>query len=143
MINGKRYSWEDISTRMPMGELVDYESIEYSDEKQVEEKYGKGSNPRGWGAGNYKASGKVTMLREEFQRFVAYASSTRRSIYNVAPFTITCGYANEDSPTVTDVLRQCKITKMSTSPSQGDTDVKVELELAILGGIRWGSAEAN
>ncbi|MCC5911321.1 MAG: hypothetical protein JJT76_12870 [Clostridiaceae bacterium] len=144
MINGKRYGWEDISTRLPTGELVDYENIDYSDEKEIEEKYGKGSNPRGYGSGNYKAEAKVTMLREEFQRsIVAYANSTRRTIYTLPPFPITVSYANEDNPTVTDVLRQCKIKKISTSGSQGESDVKVELELAVLGGIRWGSANAN
>lgn len=135
MINGKKYSWEDISVVLPYGEMIDFQNIEYNDSKEIEAVYGKGSNPTGYGAGNYSAEGKVTLLKEEHDKFVAYAKKQGRSLYGIPPFTITVSYANEDQPTKTDVLKACKITKVSHSGGQGDKELKVEYELKILGGI--------
>jgi hypothetical protein len=135
LINGKRYSWEDITVQMPHGVLVDIDSIEYSDEKEVEAVYGKGSNPVGYGTGNYSATGKATLLREEHDKFVEYAKRRGKSLYKLPPFVITVSYANEDQPTSTDVLKGCKITKVSHSGSQGDKATKVEYEFIILNGI--------
>lgn len=135
MINGKRYGWEDITIRLPHGPLLDVDSIEYSDKKEIEPVYGKGSSPRGYGTGNYSAEGKITLLREEYLRLVAHAKARGVSFYGLPPFTITVSYANEDQPTTTDVLRGCKITERSSSASQGDQSVKVELSIIILNGI--------
>lgn len=143
MINGKRYAWEDISIRLPHGLLLDVESIEYSDKKEVEAVYGKGSNPRGYSAGNYSAEGKLTLLREEFNRLLDHVRSLGVTLYNLPPFPITVGYANEDEPATTDVLKGCKITETSNSNSQGDQSVKVDLSLKILGGIDWNGVAAN
>ena len=72
MINGKSYSWEDIACTFPHGMLINVENIEYSDEKETELQYGKGSKPTGYGAGNYKAEGKVTLQREELNKLLEY-----------------------------------------------------------------------
>lgn len=135
MINGKRYSWEDITARMPHGVLLDIDSIEYSDERETEAIYGKGSSPRGWGAGNYSAKGKLTLLKEEFDRLVDYAKQLGVALYRIPPFPITVSYANEDQPLRTDVLKGCVISSVSHSASQGDSSVKVELEIQVLNGI--------
>lgn len=143
MINGKRYAWEDITIRMPHGVLVDVDSIDYSDKTDVAEIYGRGSKPQGYGSGNYSAEGKLTLLREEFSRLLDYARSRGRKLYRLPPFTIVVSYANEDEPLVTDVLRGCVFTETSTSSSQGDQSVKVELSIKILDGIVWNGVEAS
>ncbi|WP_027364022.1 hypothetical protein [Desulfotruncus alcoholivorax] len=143
MINGKKYSWEDISVMLPHGEAVDIQGIEYSDGKEIEAVYGKGSNPTGYGAGNYSAEGKLTLLKEEHDKFIAYAKRQKTSLYKLPPFPITVSYANEDQPTKTDVLKSCKINKVSHSGSQGDKQSKVEYEINILGGIVRDGLEPN
>jgi len=143
LINGKEYSWEDISVTLPHGELIGIQNIEYSDSKEVEPAYGKGSNPLGYGNGNYSAEGKLTLLKSEHDRFVGYAKKQGKTLYGLAPFSISVSYANEDQPTVTDILKACKITKVSRSSGQGDKEVKVEYELKILGGIAWDGLDAN
>jgi hypothetical protein len=137
MINGKKYSWEDITATLPHGVLIDVENVEYSDGKEVEAQYGKGSMPTGYGQGNYSAEGKISLLREEFNRLLAYAKSQGKSLYNLPPFPITVSYANEDQPTVTDILKSVKFAKTSVSAGQGDKSVKVDLDIQIIGGIAW------
>ncbi|MCR4442964.1 MAG: hypothetical protein QHH10_12085 [Peptococcaceae bacterium] len=141
MINGKKYSWEDITATMPHGVLIDITDIEYSDGKEIEAQYGKGSMPTGYGVGNYSAEGKVSMLREEFNKLLAYAKSQGCTLYTLPPFPITVSYANEDQPMVTDTLKNVKFTKTSVSSSQGDKSVKVDLDIQIVGGIAWNGIQ--
>lgn len=143
MINGKKYSWEDISIVLPQGELIDVQNVDYNDGKELEPAYGKGSNPVGYGEGNYSAEGKLTVTKEEFDRLTDYAKKEGRGIYRLRPFPIVVNYANEDQPSITDTLRNCKIIKISNSSGQGDKQVKVELELKIIGGILWNGMEPN
>lgn len=143
MINGKKYSWEDISVILPYGEIIGFQNIEYSDGLEIDPVYGKGSNPQGYGVGNYSAEGKVTLLKDEHDRFVEYAKKRGKSLYRLPPFTITVSYANEDQPTKTDVLKACKIVKVSQSGGQGDKELKVEYELKILGGIHRDGLAPN
>ncbi|MCL6612630.1 MAG: hypothetical protein K6T66_13935 [Peptococcaceae bacterium] len=135
MINGKSYSWEDISVVMPHGEMVNFLNVDYSDGKEIEPTYGKGSNPTGYGTGNYSAEGKLTLKKEEHDKFVDWAKKQNKSLYRLPPFPVTVSYANEDQPTKTDILKSCKIVKVSQSGGQGDKELKVEYEIKILDGI--------
>jgi len=140
-VNGKKYSWEDITATMPHGVLIDIDSIEYSDGKEMELQYGKGSLPTGYGTGNYSSEGKVSLMREEFNRLLNYAKGLGKSLYTLPPFPITAAYANDDQPTTTDVLKGVKFSKTSTSVSQGDKNVKVDLDILIVGGIAWNGVQ--
>jgi hypothetical protein len=135
MINGKSYGWEDISTVLPYGEAIGIQNVEYSDSKELDPTYGRGSNPTGYGAGNYSAEGKITVSKEEYNKFIDYAKKLGTPLYKVPPFPIVVSYANDDQPTSTDELKSCKVTKVSESRGQGDKESKVEMELKILGGI--------
>ncbi|MDI3547887.1 MAG: hypothetical protein PWR10_1539 [Halanaerobiales bacterium] len=143
MINGKNYSWEDITIQLPYGTLIDIEDIEYSDEKETEANYGKGSNPTGYGEGNYSANGKLTLKREEFQRLLDYVKKNSKTLYGLDPFPIIVSYANDDQPTVTDKLPLCKFTSTKNGSSQNDKKVNVELEFIILKPIEWDGTPAN
>lgn len=140
MINGRNYDWESTTINLPHGTLVAVSKIEYSDEKEFKPVYGKGSKPRSFGSGNYKAEGKLTLQREEFEALLLYCRSQGiREFYGLAPFPITVSYANEDRPLVTDVLKQCKFTKTGSGSEQGKEQIEVELDFVILGGIEWNA----
>lgn len=57
-VNGQTYSWGDVDVKIP-GLVLVVQEISYDDEQDMEESYGKGNRPRGYGKGNSKASGKV------------------------------------------------------------------------------------
>lgn len=134
-INGKKYSWEDISVVLPIGEAIGIDSIEYSDGQEVEATYGKGSGAIGYGVGNYSAEGKMTLLKEEADKLIAYAQKNGGSLYRLKPFPIVASYANDDQPTATDELKSCKIKKVSDSRKQGDKKTTTDIEFDILDGI--------
>jgi hypothetical protein len=143
VINGAKYDWEGVEIRMPHGLAVDVSKIEYSDEKDQKAVYGKGPMARGYGRGNYKAEGKVTFLREEYQRLLDYVRTHGGLFYKIRPFEITVSFANEDQVTRTDVLHQCMFTKRGFSAEQGSEKTEVELDIQIFGGITTDGVAAD
>jgi len=142
MINGKYYDWEDVSINFAHGPLIDVQSIEYSDEQETEEVYGKGSKPRGYGHGNYKASGKVTFTREEYDRLIVWAKTQGRPLYDLNYFNATVSFADDGTQAHTDTLQECKFNKRSFKAKQGDKKNEVDLDIAIIGGIKSDDYEA-
>ncbi|CAH8721624.1 hypothetical protein WDD9_006381 [Paenibacillus melissococcoides] len=49
--------------------------ISYDDELEKEVAYGKGQRPRGYGEGNYKSEGKLSLLRDDYDDIVQYCKS--------------------------------------------------------------------
>jgi hypothetical protein len=140
MINGNLYDWESIEIQMPNGVAIGITNIDYDDERPIEERYGKGSIPRGYGRKNYKASAKMELDLDEAQRLLA---SLGGSYYDSTPFPIVVSYAADGQPTITDVLPACKITKTSSGGKQGDDNVgQRKFDLRVLAPIEWGGEPA-
>ena len=66
--NGNKYDWESITVTLPNGEVVGITEIKYEDGQEITAHYGKGSLPRGYGRGNYEASGSMVLYREEWEK---------------------------------------------------------------------------
>ncbi len=70
-VNGKAYDWGDVDVKLP-GLVLDVQEISYDDEQDMEEVYGRGNKPRGFGTGNYKASGKISLLCDDYDALLDY-----------------------------------------------------------------------
>ena len=146
MINGKHFDWEDISVMMPHGVAALISEISYDDEQPVTPRYGRGAIPKGYGRGNYKATGSAKLDREEWEELKTVLAATGLgSIYDHEPFPIVVSYANRDQAPVIDTLRDCKISKFSGGGgSQGDDNVSsITLEFEILKPILWNGTPAK
>jgi hypothetical protein len=144
MINGSLYDWESVNIMLPNGITVGITNIDYDDERPIEERYGKGSQPRGYGRKNYKASAKMEIDIDAAELLaVSLATSGGGGIYNAMPFPITVCYAPEGQPMIIDVLPLCKIVKTSSGAKQGDDNVGVrKYDLKVLAPIQWGAIPA-
>ncbi|HJA79944.1 MAG TPA: hypothetical protein H9784_10345 [Candidatus Desulfovibrio intestinavium] len=146
-INGKNYDWEDIHVVTLTGEQIGITEIKYSDEQSVTARYGRGAVPRGYGRGNYEASGSMVLDRDEWEKFklALVGNSNTGGIYDHAPFPIVVSYANDDMGTVIDTLRDCKISKFDGGGgSQGDDNVSpITCEFTILSPILWNGVPAK
>lgn len=139
-INGNQFDWESIEIQLPSGVAVGITEISYSDERSVEPRYGKGAVPRGYGRKNYKASGSMSLDKDEAERL---RSALGGSFYDGAPFPIVVSYANADQSTLTDTLPDCKITKADTSAKQDDDNAgAVKMDFVILSPIKWNDTPA-
>ena len=133
-VNGKAYSWGDVDVKLP-GLVLTVQEISYDDEQEMEEVYGKGDRPRGYGVGNYKASGKVSMLRDDYDDFLAWCKAKGVPFYKLDIPSIVVSYANEGERTRIDELIKVKIVKRSNKAAQGDKSLTIDLDLMIVGGI--------
>lgn len=146
-INGKNYDWEDIHVVTLTGEQIGITEIKYSDEQSVTARYGRGAVPRGYGRGNYEASGTMILDRDEWEKLklALLAISSTIGIYDHKPFPIVVSYANDDMGIVIDTLRDCKISKFDGGGgSQGDDNVSpITCEFTILSPILWNGIPAK
>lgn len=144
-INGRNYDWEDIHVQLPYGEAVGITEIKYTDGQSVEARYGRGSVPRGYGRGNYEASGSMVLDRDEWERLKEHLAGDGGAIYDHDLFTIVVCYSNNDMGTITDTLKSCKITKFDGGgAAQGDANASpITCEMSILEPIEWNGIPAK
>lgn len=143
-INGKQYDWEDMHIVLPHGEAVGITEIKYTDGQSIEARYGRGAVPRGWGRGNYEATGSMVLDRDEWEKFKR-SIMDGIGIFDHEPFTIVVAYANNYMGTVVDTLKSCKITKFDGGgASQGDDNASpMTCEFTILEPIEWNGTPAK
>lgn len=135
-VNGKTYDWGDVDLKLP-GVTTEIEEISYDDELEKELVYGHGKLPRGYGTGNYKPTGKISMLRDDFEAVLDYCKSNGIPFYNLTFSKIVVSYANGDGSIATDVLNNVSFSKRSMKAANGDKSFKVDLDLIIAGKIVW------
>ncbi|NPV89818.1 MAG: hypothetical protein HPY50_03455 [Firmicutes bacterium] len=134
IINGKVYDWSDVAVKLP-GLEIEVQEISYDDELEKEAAYGKGSRPRGYGTGNYKSEGKMSLLKDDFDDLVAYCKRRGVSLYKLVIPKIIVSYANQTQKTKTDELDTVTFTKTSQKSAQGDKSLKVDMDFIIVNGV--------
>ena len=134
IVNGKTYDWGDVDVKLP-GLNMEVQEISYNDELEKELVYGKGQKPRGYGEGNYKASGKISILRDDYDAFLDYCKSVGTAVFRLVIPKIVVSYANDGGRTRSDVLNTVTFTKRDNKAAQGDKSLKVDMDMLIAGGI--------
>lgn len=134
IINGKAYDWGDIAITMP-GLQLEAQEISYDDELEKEVVYGKGQRPRGYGEGNYKSEGKLSLLRDDYDDLIAYCKAQGVGLYKLVIPKIVVSYADGNNRTKTDVLNTITFTKAAHKNAQGDKSLKVDLDFLIVNGV--------
>lgn len=140
-VNGKAYDWGDVDVKFPGLDLV-VQEISYDDEQDAEESYGYGHRPRGYGTGNYKSSGKISLLRDDYEEFLAWCKAQGITFYDLVIPSIVVSYANEGEKTHIDELKKIKFTKRAHKAAQGDKGLTVDIDMMIVGGIVTDGVEA-
>ena len=87
----------------------------------------------------------MVLDREEWEKLKKELTADGGGIYDHTPFTIVVSYANDDMETITDTLKDCKISKFSGGGgSQGDDNVSpVTCEFTILNPILGNGVPAK
>ena len=133
-VNGKNYDWGDVDVKFP-GLVLVVQEISYDDEQDMEESYGRGYKPRGFGKGNYKASGKLSMLRDDYEDLLAFCKAKGVSFYDLELPSIVVSYADNGKAISSDELKKVRPIKRTHKAAQGDKSLSVDVDLMIVGGI--------
>ena len=134
LINNKAYDWADVTVVLP-GLDIEVQEISYDDELEKEAVYGRGNKPRGYGTGNYKASGKISLLREDYNELVEYCKQKKIPFFGLLIPKIIVNFGNEGLPMHTDVLEKITFEKRGYKNAQGDKSLIVDLDMLIVGQI--------
>ena len=81
-VNGKVYDWADVDFKIP-GLDIEVQEISYDDELDQEAVYGRGNKPRGFGTGNYSSTGKISLLRDDYHKLLAYCKAKGVSFFKL------------------------------------------------------------
>ena len=125
-VNGRAYDWGDVDFQMP-GLNIQVQEISYNDELEKEVVYGAGQRPRGYGEGNYKSEGKISLLRDDYDELLDYCKRRNIKLYKLVIPKIAVSYANPGSRTRTDILSTVTFTKTDQKAAQGDKSLKVDV----------------
>ena len=140
-VNSKNYDWGDVDVKFP-GLVLVVQEISYDDEQDMEESYGRGYKPRGFGKGNYKASGKLSMLRDDYEDLLAFCKARGVSFYDLELPSIVVSYADNGKAISTDELKKVRPIKRTHKAAQGDKSLSVDVDLMIVGGIITNGVQA-
>lgn len=139
LVNGKFFDWGDITiSLLPFSPaLVSVREISYDEELETEIIYGKGKSPIGFGKGNWKASGRLTLVKHEFENLAALAPT---GILNLDPRIVSINIIFSSSgdstlPLNTQTLTGIRFTKISDKASQNDKTLLTNLDFVILGNV--------
>lgn len=134
IINGRCYDWSSVDVKLPNIDLQ-VQEVSYDDELDKEAVYGMGPAPRGYGTGNYKSSGKLSLLADDYNDLVDYCKRNNIPFYKLVIPKIVVSFANSGQRTRQDVLDTVTFTKRSNKAAQGDKSLKVDLDMLIVNGI--------
>lgn len=139
LINGKFFDWGDITiSLLPLSPIIfSVKEISYDEEIETQAIYGKGRAPIGFGKGNWKAIGKISMLKNEFENLALIAPN---GILNLDPRNtlINIVYSNPiegSTPITTETLSGIRFTKIYDKATQNDKSLSTSLDFIILGNI--------
>lgn len=135
LINGKAYDWSDVTINVDGLENMEVQEISYDDGEEDEVIYGKGGKGRGYGTGNYSATVKLTLLREDYNELCRFLKQKGARFFRYVIPKITVSFANEDSGITTDVLNKVKFNKRSFKSAQGDKSNTVSIDGTVIKGI--------
>jgi hypothetical protein len=128
LVNGKRYDFSSITLQLPNGKMLGFKEVTYSVKLEPGEVRGAHPQILGRTRGNYTAEGSLTVFRQE-------ADEIRTALgdgYMEKEFDITVTYGEDGQPTVTDILKACRIVNDDASRSQGQDPLEEKLDLSIL-----------
>lgn len=133
LINGRAYSWADVSFNIGGVPVIGVTKIDYDESQVKEDNHGAGVNPISRGYGRRSATANVTMRAEEVEALMDRAPNGNLLDYGI--FDITVQYM-VGAVIKTHVLKNAEFTKNVRSMGEGDTKIDVDLPL-IISHIIW------
>jgi len=131
MINGQEYAWEDIEIVIAGRLLVGVQSISYTSRKVHENVYGRGAKPVAMSRGKEEFDGSITLLQSEVEA-LQKGLERGKNLTHIAPFTVSVAYnPGGDGDIVVDTLQGCRFTEIPKSHGVEETNMVVELPLAV------------
>ena len=130
VVSSKQYAWADLTIAYGGRILEGVMEVEYTEKKEKDLLYGRGSKPHQILHGNYSYEGKIKLWQSELEAMTKDAPDN--DILNLS-FQIILTYVPKDGDqTVTDILKNVEFTEVKKGMAQGDKNMEVELPIIFL-----------
>lgn len=137
LINGRSYSWADLTVNIFGAPLAGISAISYEDKTEKTNIYGAGNKPVARGYGNTTYEGSITISVEEVEAIEKAAP--QGNIAKIPPFTVVVAYVPEGSTKIKkEKLLAVEFTGNKRAWKQNDQTGEVEIPL-IIGDIVWNA----
>ena len=126
---GKLAGWNSITINLLGRDVEGTNELEYDDTLKMENVYGAGAYPVGYGEGNYTAKASVTLLLEETNAIQRSLPPGKR-LSDIAPFDIVVEYEYNGFK-MKDRIHNCKFKGRGVAVKQGDKTIAYKHELLV------------
>jgi len=124
-VNGREYSWTDISVVIAGVPMAGITSITYSETQASEKVYGAGKRPVSFSLGKIEAECEIEISRVELNGLLA--ASVGNSLLDIGTFDIIVAYANSEAIPVVDIVKNCRFTSQNSGGSLDDASLSSTL----------------
>ena len=139
IINGNAYDFSSITITIANIPYQGVTEISYNESLEPGELRGTGAYMRARTRGEYKAESSFSMGKADFEPLLQALRKTPTGGYAEKPFLITVVYAEAGSPTITDMIEGCRITKIEDSHGGKSDALVVKVDLNVFRICRNGS----
>ena len=129
LINGKSYSWADITVNIGGTPVAGIVAISYKRSQEKTNNYGSGPKPVSRGRGNKEYEASITLHMEEVERLLDAAPN--RDLLDIPAFDINVTFESSPDQIANHVLKFAEFTEEANDIAQGDSVIEMELPLVI------------
>lgn len=124
---GEMIGWNNITVNIFGRDLEGITELSYTDEVAVEGVYGAGRMPVGFSKGNYSATAKITLKKEESLAIMNSLPPGVR-IQDIPPFSVIAKY-EKDGSIFNDVIQNCIFKNSGAEVKQNDGSIEHAYDL--------------
>jgi len=139
--NGKALSARHVQMRIDGNYVVELKKVDYDDELPQELQTNWQGVSIGVTEDKYKANCKIEIGKNEFNKIVQLAKDQDVHIYGLPNMTIDVEYENDDGENCIDTI-VARMTKNSTSISDGEKYIGQSIEMLVVEPIKWNGVPA-
>lgn len=127
---GRLTGWNNVRAAAMGRTFEGITEIAYDDEVEKDVAPGAGRMPVGTEEKGYKATGSITLYKEESDILERSIPRGKR-FQDIAPFDIIVAYMSKDGSIMTDILRQCEFVKRGVETKTGEGKIAYKYDLLV------------
>jgi|GEM_PF-2156496 hypothetical protein len=105
-MSAEEYSWRNTDVYFGARLLVNVEEVSYKRTSENEVFYGNDGEPSGWGRGELKGDGSITVSGQEYAQILDFAVAQGYDLLKMPPIPLIIVEKSEDLPTIRHILSQ-------------------------------------
>ena len=124
---GELIGWNNITLNLLERDIEGITELEYNDTVAIEAAYGAGRMPVGYTSGNYEASAKISLYKEEVIALEQSLPPGMR-LQDIPPFDIIVKY-EANGKIYKDIIHNCKFKNNGTASKQNEGKIEISFDL--------------